>query len=121
MTSKHEALFAYGSAANVRLSMAELGKLKLRLSPDGAEDWIEKLSLWKAAKGMKTKSDYYTILMWARKDGERMEVIKDDPPQGTHLCEMCPKPHQWISADPIDCSSYEMACPEFRSILTKRK
>jgi hypothetical protein len=39
------------------------------------EDWIEKLSLWKASKGKKTKSDYFTILSWARKDANRFHQV----------------------------------------------
>ena len=74
-----ETLFKYGPAENVSLSMAELAKLKERFGDKSAGAWIERLSLWKAAKGKKTKSDYYTILMWARKDEERVEALADDP------------------------------------------
>ena len=74
-----ETLFKYGPAENVSLSMAELAKLKERFGEKGASAWIERLSFWKAAKGKKTKSDYFTILMWARKDEERAEALADDP------------------------------------------
>jgi hypothetical protein len=59
-----------GIADNVTLSLRELDQLKLKFGETGALDWIEKLSLWKAAskRAKNVKSDYYTILNWARKD-----------------------------------------------------
>lgn len=50
-----------------------------------------------------------------------VEARADDPVQGTHLCRMCSEPHQWQSDDPTDFASYEMACQEFRSTLTRNK
>ena len=52
---------------------------------------------------------------------ERAEALTDDPLQGTHWCTLCPHPHQWVSDDPTDFASYELACPEFRSMLKKGK
>ena len=77
-----ETLFKYGPAENVSLSMAELAKLKERFGEKGASTRIDRLSLWKAAGGKKTKSDYFTILKWAQRDEERVEALADDPQGG---------------------------------------
>ncbi len=79
MRKKDPSLFTYGSAENVSLSMEEIAKLYERLTPLRAQEYIDSLSVWKAAKGRKTKSDYFTILMWARKDGlDECEAIEDE-------------------------------------------
>ncbi len=77
-----ESLFKHGSAANVSLSLGEHARLCERFGRRGAAEWIEKLSLWKAAKGKRTKSDYFTVLMWARRDqsdNDDVEAAVDDP------------------------------------------
>lgn len=81
-----ESLFKHGSAANVSLSESELARLKERFGRRGAAEWIEELSLAKASKGIKTKSDFWTILAWHRKEkkrdlveDDRCEALEDDP------------------------------------------
>lgn len=64
----------YGEFQNVRLTDIELGKLKEKF-PQDYKDRIEKLSAYKRSKGKRYKSDYATILNWARmeehKDGKK--------------------------------------------------
>lgn len=57
----------YGEFRNVRLSDNELDNLKARF-PDSWDQRIEPLSEYKQSKGKRYKSDYATILTWARKD-----------------------------------------------------
>jgi hypothetical protein len=58
-----------GEAQNVMMTTEEFSKLVVKFGEVSALDWIEKVSLWKAAKkGTRVKSDYFTILNWARKD-----------------------------------------------------
>lgn len=68
---KPEALFAYGTFENVRLSQGELAKLYERFGPEDARARIEELSEYIAAKGKKYKSHFATLLMWARMDAKR--------------------------------------------------
>ncbi len=58
----HKSVF--GELANVNLTPDEHGKLITRFGAQGATDRIDELSLAKASKGYKTKSDYATILAW---------------------------------------------------------
>jgi hypothetical protein len=71
MTKIGASMSNLGIANNVSLTTEENSKLIQRFGVEMAKDWIEKLSLWKAAsrKSKSVKSDYYTILNWARKDG----------------------------------------------------
>lgn len=58
-----------GEAQNVTMTTEEFSKLVVKFGEALALDWIEKVSLWKASKkGTRVKSDYFTILNWARKD-----------------------------------------------------
>jgi phage replication O-like protein O len=57
----------HGEFKNVLLTPEELIKLKEKFW-DGLSDKIEALGLWKESKGKKTKSDYATILSWARRE-----------------------------------------------------
>jgi biotin operon repressor len=66
----------YGEFQNVKLSDAELEKLKTKF-PDSFEERIEKLSSYMASKGKSYKSHYATILTWARKENNGNERIKD--------------------------------------------
>ncbi len=54
---------------NIALTGTEHGSLVSRFGLQGAASWIEELSLAKASKGYKSKSDYHTILAWARRRG----------------------------------------------------
>jgi len=68
----------YGEFENITLTDQEYQKLQERF-PDCFGDWIEKLSAWKESKGKKTKSDYATILNWARMDkAKNPEVKRED-------------------------------------------
>ncbi len=62
---------AFGELANVKLTPEEHEKLVQRFGAQGATDWIDELSLAKASKGYKTKSDYATILAWERREVKR--------------------------------------------------
>ena len=62
-------IILYGEFENVKLSDAELEKLKAR-TPQAAT-YIEKLSSYIASTGKKYKSHYATLLNWIRKDEER--------------------------------------------------
>lgn len=62
----------YGEFQNVSLSDKELEKLKNKF-PQDYKDRIENLSAYKKSKGKRYKSDYATILNWAR-----METKKED-------------------------------------------
>lgn len=72
---------AYGEFENVHLSDEEFEKLMERF-PD-YEERIERLSAYKRSKGKSYKSDYATILNWARKDDKetaqrsRYSVVDD--------------------------------------------
>jgi hypothetical protein len=59
----------YGEFKNVLLTDAEYAKVQERK----LSEHIERLSLYKASTGRKYKSDYATILSWARKDGALKE------------------------------------------------
>lgn len=56
----------YAKEQNVRLTTEEYGKLLAQFGCAGAEDYIERLSLYIASKGDKYKSHYHTILNWDR-------------------------------------------------------
>ncbi len=71
-------LFQYGSACNVMLSDAELGKLRAKFGKMRAERFIETFSLQKAAHGYTYKSDFRAILAWARKDGEQERSCSEE-------------------------------------------
>ncbi len=62
----------FGELLNVFLTAEDYEKLVTRFGAQGATDWIEELSLAKASKGYKTKSDYATILAWERR-GKRKQ------------------------------------------------
>lgn len=69
---KDTPLFAYGSFENVKLSMAEIAKLKEQFGEVGASERIDDLSVYLAAKGKRYKSHYAVLLMW-----ERMRKVSD--------------------------------------------
>lgn len=58
----------FGSAKNVTLTDEEFANLAGAFGEDGARDRIERLGLYKGSTGKTYKSDYLTILNWARKD-----------------------------------------------------
>jgi len=60
----------YGEFQNVTLTKTEHDTL-VSLLNGKAEDYIERLSGYKASTGHKYKSDYATIRVWARKDLEK--------------------------------------------------
>jgi hypothetical protein len=57
----------FGEARNVELAPKEYEELVKRLGEQEANWWIDELSLAKASKGYKSKSDYFTILAWKRR------------------------------------------------------
>ncbi len=65
---KGETHHAFGEFSNVKLTPEEYESLVKRLGARGATSWIEEVSLAKASKGYKTKSDYATILAWERRE-----------------------------------------------------
>ena len=65
--SKGEETRAFGELFNVNLTPEEYEKLVTRFGAQGATYWIDELSLAKASKGYKTKSDYATLLAWERR------------------------------------------------------
>lgn len=60
----------------VNMTKEEHSALVKKFGESETKDWIEKLNLWKGSKGKKTKSDYYTILSWERKNGSTSETGK---------------------------------------------
>ena len=60
----------------IKSSFGEFGKVALtteehdKIIKSGLESYIDRLDAYKASKGVKYKSDYATILNWARKDGK---------------------------------------------------
>lgn len=84
-----DSTLALGELQNVSLTPEEHGKLVERFGAQGATRWIEELSLAKASKGYKTKSDYATILAWERRESDpkkggrygadRQSVSQDQP------------------------------------------
>jgi hypothetical protein len=80
MSRKHtpqpQALFAYGEFSNVRLSPIELQRLYEKFGEDTAREWIETLSVGKAAKGYQYQSDYAAILNWSRRQNKK-EYVKE--------------------------------------------
>jgi hypothetical protein len=57
----------HGSEGNVLLTDTELGKLKDKHGEEKTQEAIEYLSMYKAEKGYKSKSDYLTLLRWVFK------------------------------------------------------
>ena len=66
----------YGEYHNVKLTDAELEKLKTEF-PDWQER-IERLSEYIASKGDKYKNHLSTIRMWARRDKEKAPIKRND-------------------------------------------
>lgn len=65
----------YGEFKNVYLTDIELKKLKEKF-PQDYKDRIETLSAYKKSKGKRYKSDYATILNWARKEAKEQTESK---------------------------------------------
>ena len=70
----------YGEYRNVKLTDAELEKLKTEF-PDWQER-IERLSEYIASKGDKYKNHLSTIRMWARRDKEKAPIQRNDVQSG---------------------------------------
>jgi len=64
---KSKNMRTFGELSNVKLTPEEYEKLVARFGAQGATSWIDELSLAKASKGYKSKSDYATILAWERR------------------------------------------------------
>lgn len=122
----------YGEAKNVTLSAEELKKLVNRFGVEGAGSWIDRLSLWKASKkGTRVKSDYYTILNWARKDATleiaaKPKMLMELGENHIHECEVCAKPHKWecggLDHDQFPCGLNGRApCREYFRKLDEKK
>ncbi len=73
-----------GECQNVKMTSAEYEKLVARFGAQGATDWIQELSLAKASKGYKTKSDYATILVWERYRRKSTNQMQEGRQNGTH-------------------------------------
>ena len=65
----------FGTAQNVTLSDDEYKKLVEAFGGESTLEKIERLSLYKGSTGKKYKSDYLTILNWARSDKPATPVI----------------------------------------------
>ncbi len=65
---KKDTPLVFGEFENIRMTETENDKLKERLGDTARQTWIQALSYWKKSKGKNTKSDYATILNWARRD-----------------------------------------------------
>jgi len=52
----------------VHMTTSEYEQLITQLGEIATKNWIEDVNLWKGSKGKTTKSDYMTILNWARRD-----------------------------------------------------
>jgi hypothetical protein len=70
----------FGEAQNVILTDEEYQKLVEKFQ-DEIVDKIERLSLYKKSKGIHYKSDYATILCWARKDADKTSAKARDKPK----------------------------------------
>jgi hypothetical protein len=70
-----------GYAPSVSLTQDEYEKLVDKFGESGAKERIERLSLYKQSKGVRYKSDYATILNWAKKD--------EGKPQQRSAFEIC--------------------------------
>jgi hypothetical protein len=105
----------YGEFSNVELSSPELDKLVARFGREGALEWIETLSVQKAAHGYKYKSDLAAILAWARKDAKKVASLPRQPISCKgHLCRLCDPEHEYACAAPEACGmSREVACKRF--------
>ena len=85
-TTKKEVKHKHGSQENVLLTDTELGKLKDKHGEGKTQEAIEHLSLYKAEKGYKSKSDYLTLLRWvfkaieekAERRGQRPAKMQND-------------------------------------------
>jgi len=53
------------------MTEVEYQDLVNRFGEDETKEWINRLNLWKASKGKRTKSDYFTILNWERMEKEK--------------------------------------------------
>jgi len=73
---------AFGELKNVMLTPEEHEKLVVRFGAQGATSWIDELSLAKASKGYKSKSDYATILAWERRASKRTGGIEGEAGKG---------------------------------------
>lgn len=71
-------LLTFGEFENVKLSQAEVDKLKA-LCPGGYLEYIERLSGYMASKGKRYKNHYATIRNWIRRDGK---TDKEDDDEG---------------------------------------
>ncbi len=59
-----------GEFSNVVLSLNEHAKLRSRFGPQVTEEYIEKLSCWRAVNPRKAKGscDYARLIIWIKKD-----------------------------------------------------
>lgn len=65
---KRESPHAFGELKNVNLTPNEHESLIQKLGGREATRWIDELSLAKASKGIRPKSDYATVLAWERRE-----------------------------------------------------
>jgi len=120
----------------VELSAREFEQLGLKFGEHGRKDWIEKLYLWKKSskRSKNVKSDYFTILNWARKDrtiefyaapeGSKLFAPGEDH---EHRCPACyEQPHKWhcggVDGDGYPCQmSQTVACHNYFKELDVKK
>ncbi len=79
----------------VTLTQEEHAKLVERFGDADAADRIQALSLYKRSKGKQYRSDYATILSWARRDAKERPA----PELPTHAVRDLSAPRDWSSAN----------------------
>lgn len=67
---------SFSDLDNVYLTNEQYASLLSRFGQEETGKWIEKLSLWKSAKGKTTRDDYATILRWNLMDQEKQVAQK---------------------------------------------
>ena len=95
----------FGELKNIKLTPEEYEKLVTKFGAQGANSWIEELSLAKASKGYKSKSDYATILAWDRREVKRKGGVSGDGRNKQHT-QSHGEPYVWEEApdEPDDTS-----------------
>ncbi len=79
-----------GEFSNVVLSLNEHAKLRSRFGPQVTEEYIEKLSCWRAVNPRKAKGscDYARLIIWIKKDATLQAFTPPPAPAPSLLDEM---------------------------------
>ncbi len=79
-----------GEFGNVVLSLGEHAKLRSRFGPQVTEEYIEKLSCWRAVNPRKAKGscDYARLIIWIKKDATIQAFTPPPSPAPSLLDEM---------------------------------